>query len=348
MASRHSDMDRRRILGAGLALPLVSARSGRAQAAESLVGPHEVVTLDRMEIVDEVGARAIPTRAFFPKEPGRYPGIIFSHGFGGSFRTFPNTGAFWASHGYVVLHPTHMDSLQFPDPRVDPSDAAVMREFLAARGNLDPATRQAFVEVLNRRYFLTRRLDDVSCLLRLLTSGGGGLNDILRDRTDTRRLGMSGHSFGGYTTLICAEASLTPALDHPLPSGFSSFMMMSGQGPGRMGLTEDSFAKLRSPFMATTGTRDFGADGETPPWRLKPYDLSPPGSKYAVVVDGFRHMDFDPALDQAMPVKGADRLRQLQIAFWDATLKSDRKALDFLNAAADLPMAAEGVRVMRR
>jgi len=169
-------MDRRRILGAGLALPLVSAGSGQAQDARNIAGTHEVVTLERMEIVDEVGGRAIPTRAFFPKKPGRYPGIIFSHGFGGSFKTFPNTGELWASHGYVVLHPTHMDSLQFPDPRVDPADAAVIRRFLVSRGNLDTASRQAFVDVLNRRYFLTRRLDDVSCLLRLLTAGGGGLN----------------------------------------------------------------------------------------------------------------------------------------------------------------------------
>ena len=341
-------MDRRRILGAGLALPLVAVGSGQAQDARNIAGPHEVVTLDRMEIVDEVGGRALPTRAFFPKKPGRYPGIIFSHGFGGSFKTFPNTGELWASHGYVVLHPTHMDSLQFPDPRVDPADAAVMRKFLAARGSLDPASRQAFVDVLNRRYFLTRRLDDVSCLLRLLASGGGGLSDTVRDRTDTRHMGMSGHSFGGYTTQICAEATLTPPLGHPLPSGFSSFMMMSGQGPGRMGLTEASFEKLRSPFMATTGTLDFGADGETPPWRLKPYDLSPPGSKYAVVVDGFRHMDFDPAVVPTVPSPGADRLRSLQIAFWDATLKSDPKALAFLNTAAKASSASEGVHVMRR
>ena len=49
---------------------------------------------------------------------------------------------------------------------------------------------------------------------------------------------------------------------------------MSGQGPGRM--NDDSFKGIVKPYMATTGTRDFGAAGETPPWRLKPYDLCPP------------------------------------------------------------------------
>ncbi len=89
-------------------------------------------------------------------------------------------------------------------------------------------------------------------------------------------MGMSGHSFGGYTTLVCAGASLSPPPGRPAPLGFSGFLMMSGQGPGRMGLTDESFAGLTRPFMATTGTRDFGAANETPPWRLKPYDLSPP------------------------------------------------------------------------
>ena len=56
-----------------------------------------------------------------------------------------------------------------------------------------------------------------------------------------------------------------PPAAAPVPTGFSGFLSMSGQGPGRMWLTDASFKTIVKPFMATTGTRDFGADGETLP-----------------------------------------------------------------------------------
>ena len=258
------DIGRRHLLGAGLVLPFAG---GFAHAAEpwSQVGPYEVATVEQMDIVDAVGGRKIPTRAYIPAKPGRYPGIIFSHGFGGSLKTFPNTGNIWASHGYVVLHPTHLDSLGFPDPKVEPADAEVMRKFRENRAALDPATREAFVHVLDHPYFIASRLDDVTCLLQLLKSGGSGMDETVRGKTDTSRMGMSGHSFGGYTTLVCAGASLSPPPGPPVPEGFSGFLMMSGQGPGRMGLSDGSFAGLTRPFMATTGPATSGRPTRRPP-----------------------------------------------------------------------------------
>jgi len=340
------EFDRRHLLAASAGLPFAGA--ARAPGARSEVGPHEVAIIEQMDIVDTVGGRKIPTRAYFPAKPGRYPGIVFSHGFGGSLKIFGNTGKVWASHGYVVLHPTHIDSLGFPDPKVEPADAEVMRKFRENRAALDPATRGAFVHVLDHPYFIASRLDDVSCLQRLWKTGGSGMDETVRTRTDTARLGMSGHSFGGYTTLVCAGAKLDPPPGRPVPRGFAGFLMMSGQGPGRMGLSDGSFAGLTKPFMATTGTRDFGAANETPPWRLRAYDLGPPGKKYAVVVDGFRHSDFDPAVgDPAMGARGS-ALHRAQIDFWNTVLKNDPAGFGDLDSLAATSKEGDPVWIRRR
>jgi pimeloyl-ACP methyl ester carboxylesterase len=180
--------------------------------------------------------------------------------------------------------------------------------------------------VLDDPFFIDSRLRDVSYLLHALKDPKAGLDPAVLARADTARIGMSGHSFGGYTTLVAAGSALTPPVPAPVPTGFSGFICMSGQGPGRMALNESSFKGIVKPFMATTGTRDFGAAGETPPWRLKGFDLSPPGRKYAVVVQGFRHSDFDPPPgDAEMGARGAE-LRKLHLQFWASTLHADKTA----------------------
>ena len=317
---------RRDLLALAAALPF----AGRAFAdAPGLgAGPFEIAAAERMNLIDPDRARTIATRAFYPAKPGRYPVIVFSHGFGGSLNTFNNTGKVWASHGSVVLHPSHSDSMLLPDPKVPGAEAEVMRRVLAGRGagGADRETMAAFVKVLDDPFFIDSRLRDMGFLLHALKDPKAGLDPAVLARADPARMGMSGHSFGGYTTLVAAGSALSPPVPAPIPSGFSGFICMSGQGPGRMALNEPSFKGIVKPFMATTGTRDFGAAGETPPWRLRCFDLCPPGRKYAVVVQGFRHMDFDPPPgDAEMGARGA-ALRKLHLQFWESTLRSDKGA----------------------
>jgi pimeloyl-ACP methyl ester carboxylesterase len=344
---------RRDLLMAGLTLPLAGL-AARAQAQTPAgapgpeVGPFEIASVERMDLVDPDRGRTIVTRAYFPAKPGRYPVIIFSHGFGGSSVIFPNTGKVWASHGYVVLHPTHSDSLAMMDANVPSADAAVMRKFRAMRGAVDRETQMAFVKVLDDPFFLTSRLHDVGFLLNALKTPKAGLDAQVLARADTSKIGMSGHSFGGYTTIVLAGSTLVPPPGAPVPTGFAGFLCMSGQGAGRMSLNTDSFRTIVKPFMATTGTRDFGAANETPPWRLQPWELSPPGRKYAVVVEGFRHADFDPTPgDPEVGARSAE-LRKLQLQFWDSVLKSDRGAQDTLAKEAQVSKSTDPVWLRQR
>jgi len=60
---------------------------------------------------DAARKKDLPVIAYFPKEKGVYPVIVFSHGALGSGKSYVNLLSFWASRGYVCLAPTHDDSL---------------------------------------------------------------------------------------------------------------------------------------------------------------------------------------------------------------------------------------------
>lgn len=280
---------------------------------------------------DAARGRTILTRVYAPEAPGRYPVIVFSHGFSADLGSFQYTGRWLAQRGYLVLHPTHADSINHPDPSVDPGEAAIIRRFIASRATgVDEATRKAFVALLNNPFYLESRLADISALIREL-DGNGALDAQIVDRADVSRLGIAGHSYGAYTATVIAGARLdrdSIAAADPALGKFSAALAISGQGAGRMSLTDKSFASVRMPLFGITGTKDTGAAGETPEWRLQSFRDSPPGDKYAAVVNGFGHTDFDPPVDEPTRAAVGEELRGLQLAFWDGYLKgsSSRRA----------------------
>ena len=56
----------------------------------------------------------LPIRVVYPdrfSQEGRIPTIIFSHGAGGSGEMYSPLAFEWATHGYIVILPTHSDSV---------------------------------------------------------------------------------------------------------------------------------------------------------------------------------------------------------------------------------------------
>jgi dienelactone hydrolase len=302
-------------------------------------------------LIDPARRRKVLTRVHAPAAPGRYPAIIFSHGFSSDLGAFNNTARRWADHGYVVLHPTHADSLAYPDAIVDPREAAIVRRVIAGRATgVDVETRRAFVGVLDNPFYLEHRLADVAFLLRCM-SDKTSLDERVVARVDDSRLGMAGHSYGAYTTLVVAGAKLerdSTALADPLLKGFKAAIAISGQGAGRMFFSDRSFASIRMPLFMITGTNDMGAAAETPAWRQQAFRDSPAGSKYSAVLDGFAHSEFDPPPDDALRGATGVTLRQMQLEFWDAFLRDRAEGRDRLAALAARSQAGEPIVIETR
>ena len=174
----------------------------------------------------------------------------------------------------------------------------------------------------------------------------------LAGKLDGRRIGVGGHSFGAYTAQVLGGA----VADYPDEKARSfadprvrAVLVMSGQGTGQMGLTEHSWDHLTRPMMTMTGSLDRGARGQGPDWKRQPYDRSPSGEKYHVLIEGANHFSFTGqlagagagvALGRLLTARGADQkaifdwIRIASVAFWDASVKGDAAAKDYLQSDA--------------
>jgi predicted dienelactone hydrolase len=116
-----------------------------------------------------------------PKNPApKYPVIVVSHGLGSDRGSFAYLAEHLASHGYVVVVPAHPGS-----------DAAQMAALLEGKAE----------EVAAPLEFVDRPLD-VKFILDRLSA------DARLNYADWNNVGVVGQSFGGYTALALAGATL--------------------------------------------------------------------------------------------------------------------------------------------
>ncbi|MDW3219520.1 MAG: alpha/beta hydrolase [Acidimicrobiales bacterium] len=122
---------------------------------------------------------------------GTAPTIVFSHGFGGHRRQTTHLTTHLASHGYVVAAPDHMGN----------TATEVMGWMLGVGA---PADMAAYT-----RETATNRVADATRTLDGLLSGEFGVTGA------TASCGITGHSFGGWTTLATTAAD--PRIRAALP-----------------------------------------------------------------------------------------------------------------------------------
>ena len=116
-------------------------------------------------------------------EPGRFPLVIFSHHSGGHRRAATFLHTHLSSHGYVVAALDHSEIVA-TELGSKPGETA---EELAARASA----------------WIANRVPDVRFLLDHMLSGAA--RDGADIRVDPDRIGVAGHSFGGWTALAAPE-----------------------------------------------------------------------------------------------------------------------------------------------
>src|SRR5262252_4243814 len=103
------------LLALGFVLHLVRAHAQTAKRDPALAykladGPFTVETIDHT-LHDAKRNKDLPIRIVVPKTGGPFPVIVFSHGAGGSGQNYFPLTHHWVTHGYVVIQPTHNDSI---------------------------------------------------------------------------------------------------------------------------------------------------------------------------------------------------------------------------------------------
>ncbi len=186
-----------------------------------------VVTVNPVVLKDPAQGKAIQLRVTAPRDGKRLPIILFSHGAQYSKDDYLPLTEFWASHGYVVIQPSHIESLALGLPRNDPriADAWKTRvlDLRRALDSLDEIEKQA---------------------------------PMLKGRMDRKRVLAAGHSFGGHTTavLIGAKTPEMPEKDLSDPRVIAGVMLAPpGLAPGFRQITWQADAR---PALNIVGMDD--------------------------------------------------------------------------------------------
>jgi len=309
-------------------------------------GPFPVRSVIYVVLRDQSRDKDLPVSAYFPARPrGKLPVIVFSHGGGGSGETGLPLVRHWASHGYLVLCPTHGDSLRL--------------RFRQGK-DISDGMRGVVRRALTRQEDWLNRPKDISFLLDSLAAIEARI-PALRGRLNAKRLGVGGHSFGAFTAQAIAGATIKLS-GHKNPLSLAdnrpkAILLLSPQGRGQMGLHEHSWDAIKRPVMTVAGSLDRGAMGQPPSWRCEPFHRSPPGEKFLLFIQGAHHGSFTGLYaENPRPLfrrSGGDQkaifqwVKAATTAFWDAYLTGDKAALDFLRSDA-LEAATRSLATLRR
>ena len=277
----------------------------------------------------------LPVTIRVPSDSGPHPLIVFSHGAGGSGDNYVLLLQGWANRGYVVISPTHADSIALMSPE--------------QRRELKP--RDVIVDAVTDVKGWQERAKDISFVLESLDDLEKSVPD-LAGKIDRDHIGVGGHSYGAMTATMLAGGKIRTKVGGELKSfadpRVKAAIEMSGQGEGQMGFTEDSWSDMKLPLMVMTGSEDMGAGGQIPKWRKAPFAHSPAGDKYWVFIDGANHMSFTGRLgdlvggirhaadDHPQPDGKAiwEVITRSTNTFWDAYLKGEAAAKKTLQSDA--------------
>lgn len=267
--------------------------------------------------------RDVPLRIDMPGGRGRVPAVIWSPGLGGSLANGEYWARAWAQAGIAVVRLSHPGS-----------DGAVY----AAGGT--PQERAAQVRAALGPEQQVARVADVGFVADTLAEGRReGACDL--SRIDGGRLGLAGHSMGGWVVQLMAGQRPEGGVALLTDRRFRAFIVMSGTGPADPAAAGRGFAAVDRPLLVVTGTRDGVAGNATPEQaaaalaaRTGPYTGAPAdGKKALLVIDGAVHGFFAGSGRSPVTAAAQDRVADITSRWWRV----------WLDGAADSALAAPAI-----
>jgi len=314
------------ILLLALATLIQSNRTVAEHALEhSLEQPqYALEVIEDLVLNDRAREKALQLRVSFPKTGAAYPVILFSHGAWGTKDEYQPLIRFWVKRGYVCIQVNHSDS-----------------SALGGRPGMN-----GFRDWANRPRDLAFIIDSLGKIEKRFPA--------LRNKFDPARIGVGGHSFGAHTAqLLGGLQARGPFRQSGASLQFkddriTAILLLSPPGSNQLSAAASDWTELTLPMMTITGTRDHSRRVDRDyTWRTEPYQFSPAGDKYLLIIDNADH-NLGGITGRRRPDKWRDDARQVQLVqwasvhFWDAYLKDTAAARAYLLAGR--PMAASGAR----
>ncbi len=228
------------------------------------MGPYQIEVEETLVLQHTVLNKPLNVRLSFPRAEGAYPVVVFSHGAYSSKDMYNPILDHWATHGFVVLAATHIDSTALGVERGDPD-----------------AGRKWPTRVAD----LTFLLDNMAEIERQVPKLAG--------KPDLQQVAAAGHSLGGLTAMAMAGAS-TLALETGERQYLADGRVKAGvfiSPPGTLPTIDaQGFSEVRVPAFYTTATDDIIMVPDTTwEWHKDGFRYAPPGDKYLLVLNGADH-----------------------------------------------------------
>ena len=278
-------------------------------------GSHRVV-VDELDLSNPELGKRLGVRVSFPRAAGRFPVVLFSHGAYSSKDLYDPILDHWASHGYVVLAPTHRDSTTLGVSRGDPSVAKHWPERMADLS------------------FLLNSIGEIETMV-------GGL----AGKPDLSRVAASGHSLGGLTAMALAGVQVRgeqTARTSYRDSRVKAAIFVSPPGALPNLVDAAGFSAIQVPALYTTSTEDLLMLPDTTwEWHKDGYQAAPRGDKYLLVLKGADHylggaVGRDDLQRHPMADDYLDVTNGLSTAFLDTYLKQNDRGRQMLRASGRL------------
>lgn len=360
--------------GSGRALMAGAALAGRGGAARLVEADTAISGLpfgsDGVRVAEDVSlhdgrrGRDVLVTVVYPRSGrGPFPVIVFSHGAGGDGNQNQPLTRYWASHGYVVLCPTHTDSLSFQRRQAEQAGGAglaIPAEEPPADGNEGdgmplPVGEQRASPRDARQWF--DRAQDVSFLIDSLPDLTQRIPG-LAGRVDSSRVGVGGEAWLGCATAqIVGGVACNAPWSTPAATRFGhdprarAVLLLTMHGNDCLGLPDSLWPTIPRSLLAITGP-DIASWKDTAAPPLPPGILSVRASRGQphVHIRVERSFPLTFGGDGNLATGGAvakdsffSYVEDETLAFWDATLKGGVLPPGNLGEQAIVSARAHGV-----
>ena len=297
-------------------------RSGLSRL-QTIVSPEETgrtnpnVRTAYYEWFDSKRGRSVPVKIYSPVNlHENCPTILFSHGLGGANENCDYLGEYWAFNGYISVFIHHYGS----DDSVWKGKARPLNEL-----------RNAYDSHWTGR----SRVLDIQFVLSQLEKYSEQQADLPLRWIDTKRIGAAGYDLGALASLLMVgqvSPEGSPLIHYPQ---IKAVLAMSPPVVNSEPFSS-VYGQIETPCLFITGTNDDGMIGTTKAAQRRiPFDSITCNDQYLVIFDGTDHMLYAGHLLSILPRARNDALYQNAIArlstnFWNAYLKEDPNALEFM------------------